>query len=93
MAPGSTEQEVIPESFQDIEELQREQQWANILSEVFAEPISNTLKAYCSELRERSPSWTMDALVKGVGSRYQALVSSYLVQGASRWSLDFNIPE
>ena len=60
MILDSNEQEVTPG------ELQRRQQWADILSELRAAPISILLRAYLTELEKRSPSWGIDVFVEGI---------------------------
>jgi hypothetical protein len=66
MALDSNEQEVMQDSPQDVEELHRKQQWADILSELHAAPISTFLRAYFTELEERPPSWDTRTYNEGI---------------------------
>jgi hypothetical protein len=58
--------EAIPESCQNREKLQREQQLADVLSQMRAEPISSGLQDYFTELNKRIPRFDINSLIEGV---------------------------
>jgi hypothetical protein len=66
MCPASNEQEAMPESLRDVGIAQGEQQRADIISALRAEPISTTLQAYYTELKKRSTRWDRGTFIEGI---------------------------
>jgi hypothetical protein len=73
MLPASNKQYMISE------ESQQDQQWAEVLSELHAQPVSVPLQAYFTELKERVPSWDIDDFIRG-GNRFAGLWGSKRVE-------------